>query len=206
MQTDHRPQVQRHFVRITSTKETTPMATDSGQKFIRRNRPPRVHISYQDPYDAEQKIELPFVMGVLSDLSGNASAVEKPELADRKFLDIDMDNFDDRLAAIEPAMAFRVKNSLGETGGETLSVNLRFRKMDDFGPAAVARQIPALARLLEARERLTNLMRYMDGKVAAEDQIKKLLADPELMAALRDRVAERDVAEEAKESKTDAVK
>jgi type VI secretion system protein ImpB len=182
------------------------MATDSGQKFIRRNRPPRVHISYQDPYDAEQKIELPFVMGVLSDLSGNASAVEKPELADRKFLDIDMDNFDDRLAAIEPAMAFRVKNSLGEAGGETLSVNLRFRKMDDFGPAAVARQIPALARLLEARERLTNLMRYMDGKVAAEDQIKKLLADPELMAALRDRVAEQDVAEEAKESKTDVVK
>jgi type VI secretion system protein ImpB len=182
------------------------MVTDSGQKFIRRNRPPRVHISYQDPYDAEQKIELPFVMGVLSDLSGNASAVEKPELADRKFLDIDMDNFDDRLAAIEPAMAFRVKNSLGEAGGETLSVNLRFRKMDDFGPAAVARQIPALARLLEARERLTNLMRYMDGKVAAEDQIKKLLADPELMAALRDRVAEQDVAEEAKESKTDVVK
>jgi type VI secretion system protein ImpB len=182
------------------------MATDSGQKFIRRNRPPRVHISYQDPYDAEQKIELPFVMGVLSDLSGNASAVEKPELAERKFLDIDMDNFDDRLAAIEPAMAFRVKNSLGEAGGETLSVNLRFRKMDDFGPAAVARQIPALARLLEARERLTNLMRYMDGKVAAEDQIKKLLADPELMAALRDRVAEQDVAEEANESKTDVVK
>jgi type VI secretion system protein ImpB len=182
------------------------MATDSGQKFIRRNRPPRVHISYQDPYDAEQKIELPFVMGVLSDLSGNASAVEKPELADRKFLDIDMDNFDDRLAAIEPAMAFRVKNTLGETGGETLSVNLRFKKMDDFGPAAVARQIPALARLLEARERLTNLMRYMDGKVAAEDQIKKLLADPELMAALRDRVAEQDVAEEAKESNTEIVK
>jgi type VI secretion system protein ImpB len=166
------------------------MATDSGQKFIRRNRPPRVHISYQDPYDAEQKVELPFVMGVLSDLSGNASAVEKPELANRKFLDIDMDNFDDRLAAIEPAITFRVKNSLDGTGGETLSVKLRFKKMNDFGPAAVARQIPALARLLEAREQLKNLTRYMDGKVAAEDQIKKLLADPQLMAALRDRIAE----------------
>jgi type VI secretion system protein ImpB len=177
------------------------MATDSGQKFIRRNRPPRVHISYQDPYDAEQKVELPFVMGVLSDLSGNASAVEKPELANRKFLDIDMDNFDDRLAAIEPAIAFRVKNSLGETGGETLSVKLRFKKMNDFGPAAVARQIPALARLLEAREQLKNLTRYMDGKVAAEDQIKRLLADPQLMAALRDRIAE--PAEQASGSESD---
>jgi type VI secretion system protein ImpB len=166
------------------------MSSDSGQKFIRRNRPPRVHITYQDPYEAERKIELPFVMGVLSDLSGNASAVEKPDMADRKFLDFDMDNFDDRLAAIEPAMALRVKNTLGEGGGETLPITLRFKKMDDFGPAAVARQVPALARLLDARERLANLTRYMDGKVAAEDHLKKLLADPELMAALRDRVAE----------------
>jgi type VI secretion system protein ImpB len=166
------------------------MATDSGQKFIRRNRPPRVHIAYEDPYDAERKIELPFVMGVLSDLSGNASAVEKPELADRKFLDIDMDNFDHRLAAIEPGIALRVKNTLGEGSGETLLLTLRFKKMEDFGPAAVARQVPALAQLIEARERLSNLTRYMDGKVAAEDQIKKLLADPQLMTALRDRVTE----------------
>jgi len=166
------------------------MATDSGQKFIRRNRPPRVHIAYEDPYDAERKIELPFVMGVLSDLSGNASAVEKPELADRKFLDIDMDNFAHRLAAIEPGIALRVKNTLGEGSGETLPLTLRFKKMEDFGPAAVARQVPALAQLIEARERLSNLTRYMDGKVAAEDQIKKLLADPQLMAALRDRVTE----------------
>jgi type VI secretion system protein ImpB len=180
------------------------MATDSGQKFIRRNRPPRVHISYQDPYDAEQKVELPFVMGVLSDLSGNASAVEKPEIANRKFLDIDMDNFDDRLAAIEPGIAFRVKNTLGDSDGETLPVNLRFKKMNDFGPAAVARQVPALARLLEAREQLANLTRYMDGKVAAEDQLKKLLADPQLMAALRDRMAEQEAAGQTEESETDA--
>jgi type VI secretion system protein ImpB len=129
-------------------------------------------------------------MGVLSDLSGNASAVEKPELAERKFLDIDMDNFDHRLAAIEPGIALRVKNTLGEGSGETLPLTLRFKKMEDFGPAAVARQVPALAQLIEARERLSNLTRYMDGKVAAEDQIKKLLADPQLMAALRDRVTE----------------
>jgi type VI secretion system protein ImpB len=163
------------------------MATDSGQRFIRRNRAPRVHITYEDPYDAERMIELPFVMGVMSDLSGNSSRVEKPEVADRKFLEFDMDNFENRMAAIEPGAAFRVENKLGEGAGEKLSVDLHFKKMDDFSPAAVARQVPSLAKLLEARDQLANLLRYMDGKVAAEDQIKKLLKDPQLMAAVRDR-------------------
>jgi len=163
------------------------MATDSGQRFIRRNRPPRVHITYEDPYNAERMIELPFVMGVLADLSGNDSAIEKPEMGDRKFLDIDMDNFEGRMAAIEPGVTFRVKNELNDGAGEEMSVQLRFKKMDDFGPTAVARQVPALATLLEAREQLANLLRYMDGKVAAEDQIKKLLKDPKLMAALKER-------------------
>jgi len=165
------------------------MARDSGQRFIRRNRPPRVHITYEDPYNAERMIELPFVMGVLADLSGNASAVQKPDMEDRKFLDIDMDNFESRMAAIEPAVNFRVKNKLGDESGEEISVNLTFRKMDDFGPTAVARQVPSLAKLLQAREQLANLLRYMDGKVAAEDQIKKLLKDPQLMAALQERAA-----------------
>jgi type VI secretion system protein ImpB len=168
------------------------MATDSGQRFIRRNRPPRVHITYEDPYDAERKVELPFVMGVLADLSGNAPGVEKPELADRSFLDFDMDNFEKRMEAIDPGVSFKVENKLNDGEGENLSVNLRFKKMDDFGPAAVARQIPALAKLLESREQLANLLRYMDGKVAAEDQIKKLLNDPQLMQALRDRLAEQE--------------
>lgn len=166
------------------------MASDSGQKFIRRNRAPRVHITYEDPYDAERAIELPFVMGVMSDLSGNNSAVEKPEVADRKFLEFDMDNFEARMAAVEPGVTFKAENKLGEGAGEKLSVQLNFKKMDDFSPAAVARQVPATAKLLAAREQLANLMRYMDGKVAAEDQIKKLLADPQLMAALRDRKPE----------------
>jgi len=167
------------------------MAADTGQKFIRRNRAPRVHITYEDPYDAERQIELPFVMGVLSDLSGNASQVEKPDIADRELLEFDMDNFEKRMAAIEPAVAFRVDNRLGETSDEKLPVELRFRKMEDFSPAAVARQVPPLARLLEAREQLANLLRYMDGKVAASDQIKALLKDPQLMAAVKDRMLER---------------
>lgn len=165
------------------------MATDSGQRFIRRNRPPRVHITYEDPYDAEKKIELPFVMGVMADLSGNNSGVEKPDVANREFLEFDMDNFEKRMAAVDPGVAFTVANKLGD-GQDRLSVSLRFHKLDDFGPTAIARQVPALAKLLEAREQLSNLMRYMDGKVAAEDQIKKLLADPQLMSALHDHMAQ----------------
>jgi len=165
------------------------MATDSGQRFIRRNRAPRVHISYEDPYDAERKVELPFVMGVMSDLSGNNAGAEKPDIADRNFLEFDMDNFEKRMAAIEPGVSMKVENKLGGEH-EKLSVNLRFKKMDDFGPVAIARQVPALAALLESREQLANLLRYMDGKVAAEDQIKKLLNDPKLMAALHDRMAQ----------------
>ncbi|VTZ48161.1 Type VI secretion protein, VC_A0107 family [Methylocella tundrae] len=178
------------------------MAGDSGQRFIGRNRPPRVQIAYEDPYDAERKIELPFVMGVLSDLSGPNPGVEKPEVADRGFVDIDMDNFDNRMGAIEPGTSFTVPDRLGEDSDARLSVSLRFKKMEDFSPAAVARQVPALAKLLEARDQLANLLRYMDGKVDAETRLKKLLSDPELMAALRNRAiaskeAEPDAAENA---------
>ncbi len=165
--------------------------SNSGQKFISRNRKPRVHITYEDPYDAERLVELPFVMGVLADLSGNASQVAKPDMNERKFLDFDMDNFDKRMGAIEPAVSMKVANKLGGDGGEKLSVNLKFNKMDDFSPAAVARQVPATAKLLQAREQLTNLLRYMDGKVAAEDALKKLLADPELMAAMKSKLAQK---------------
>ena len=163
---------------------------DSGQKFIKRNRPPRVQIQYEDPYNAEKMVELPFVMGVMSDLSGNASEVEKPSIADRKYLDMDMDNFDDRMRAIKPGIAFNVTNKLGDSKGEKLSVKLNFEKMADFNPASVVRQIPVMAKLLKAREQLANLQRYMDGKIAAEDQLKSLLKDPELMKLLDERRAE----------------
>ena len=101
------------------------MATDSGQKFIKRNRPPRVHITYENPNNIDEKIELPFVMGVMSDLSGNAPGVEKEEIGNRKLVDIDMDNFDKRMEAIAPGAAFRVDNKLGDGSGEKLGVNLQ---------------------------------------------------------------------------------
>ena len=173
------------------------MAKTSGQRFIKRNRPPRVHITYEDPTNAEQKIELPFVMGVMSDLSGNSPGTDKVDIEHRKFLDIDMDNIDKRMAAIQPGVSFRVANKLSENANEKMSVNLRFNKMSDFEPAAVAKQVPALAKLLEARTHLANLMRYMDGKVAAEESLKKLLADPQLMLALKNR-------ESSKDDKTDS--
>lgn len=160
-----------------------------GQKFIKRNRAPRVHITYEDPYDSEKLVELPFVMGVLADLSGNSAGVDKPEVAERKFLDFDMDNFDRRMEAIQPGVSFRVDNKLGDDPNEKMGVNLRFNKMDDFKPAEIAQQVPALAKLLEARQQLSNLRLYMDGKADAEAKLKELLKDPELMAALRDRMS-----------------
>ena len=161
---------------------------DSGQRFIKRNRPPRVQIEYKDPYNSEKMVELPFVMGVMADLSGNASEIEKADLDDRKFLDIDMDNFDKRLGAIKPGVTFRVDNKLGGEGGDSakLGVQLKFEKMADFEPTAVVQQIPALAKLLEARQRLANLQRYMDGKAGAEQQLQKLLKDPDLMRLMKE--------------------
>ena len=147
--------------------------SNSGQKFISRNRKPRVHITYEDPYDAERLVELPFVMGVMADLSGNASTVAKPDMNDRAFLDFDMDNFDKRMAAIEPGLTMKVPNKLGDgEGGDKLSVNLKFSKMEDMSPAAIARQVPPMAKLLAAREQLANLLRYMDGKVAAKTRLR----------------------------------
>ena len=164
--------------------------SDSGQKFIKRNRPPRVQISYEDPYDANKQVELPFVMGIMSDLSGNASPIAKKPMAERKFSNVDMDNFDDYMSSVEPTVTFRTENKLSGDGGEQMPVKLTFKKMEDFSPAGVAKQVPALKALLDARNQLANLQRYMDGKAAAEDQLKKLLSSPEMMQALNERRAQ----------------
>jgi len=111
-----------------------------------------------------------------------------------------MDNLDARMAAIQPGVTFRTVNRLSENADEKMAVNLRFNKMADFEPAAIAKQVPALAKLLEARSQLSNLARYMDGKVAAEDSLRKLLSDPQLMAALKDRAAESSSEGEASSS------
>lgn len=154
----------------------------SGQRFIKENRAPRVHIEYEvETFGSKQKVELPFVMGVMSDLSGK-SLVERKALNERDFLEFDMDNFDQRMAAIAPRAAFNVENTL--TGEGRLAVDLTFKSMEDFSPGTIAKRVPALAQLLEAREQLNDLMLYMDGKDGAQDLLDKLLKDPALMKAL----------------------
>ena len=158
------------------------MAKASSQKFIARNRAPRVQIEYDtELYGAEKKIDLPFVMGVMADLSGK-SEEPLPDVADRKMLEIDVDNFDDRMKAFKPRVAFQVPNTL--TGEGNLSVALTFQSMDDFSPAAVARKVDALNKLLSARTQLANLLTNMEGKGGAEKLIEKLLADPATLQAL----------------------
>ena len=123
------------------------MAKASGQKFVARNRAPRVQIEYDvEVYGSQKKVQLPFVMGVLADLSGKP-AEALPGLADRKFLEIDVDNFDDRLKATKPRVAFNVPNTL--TGEGNLSVDVTFESMDDFSPDAVAEKIEPLKKKQE---------------------------------------------------------
>lgn len=158
------------------------MAKASSQKFIARNRAPRVQIEYDvELYGAEKKVELPFVMGVLADLSGKP-AEPLPAVGDRKFLEIDVDNFDERLKACKPRVAFQVPNTL--TGDGNLNVEMTFESMDDFSPAVVARKVDALNKLLQARTELSNLLTYMDGKDKAEELVGRLLNNPDLMKSL----------------------
>ncbi len=153
-----------------------------GQRFIKENRAPRVHIEYEvETFGSRQKVELPFIMGVMSDLSGKSN-VEKKSIDKRDFVEFDMDNFEQKMEAIAPRAAFVVDNTL--TGDGKLGVDLTFKSLDDFSPGAIAKNVPALEKLLEARQQLNDLMLYMDGKDGAQDLLDKVLKDPALMSAL----------------------
>ena len=156
--------------------------SESSQKFITRNRAPRVQIDYDvELYGAKKKVQIPFVMGVMADLSGKPAEPLAP-VAQRKMLEIDVDNFDERLKSMKPRVAFQVPNTL--TGEGNLSVDITFESMADFSPDAVARKVGALSKLLEARTQLKDLLTYMDGKVGAEELLGKVLNDPELLKSL----------------------
>ncbi|MDT4330344.1 type VI secretion system contractile sheath small subunit [Methylomonas sp. MED-D] len=155
---------------------------ESSQKFIQRNRAPRVQIEYDvELYGSEKKVQLPFVMGVMSDLSGKPAEPLAP-VADRKLLEIDVDNFNERLKSMKPRVAFQVANTL--TGEGNLNVDITFESMDDFSPAAVAKRVAGLDKIVEARTQLSNLITYMDGKTGAEELIAKLINDPALLQTL----------------------
>src|SRR5688572_33442839 len=120
-------------------------------------------------------------MGVMADLSGDAKE-PLPAVDERKFLNVDVDNFDERMKSMKPRVAISVPNTL--TGEGNMSVDITFESMDDFSPAAVARKVDSLNKLLQARTQLDNLISYMDGKSGAEELIAKALKDPTLLNAL----------------------
>jgi type VI secretion system protein ImpB len=171
------------------------MARASSQKFIARNRAPRVQIEYDvETYGSEKKVQLPFIVGVMSDLSGKPSEPLAP-VADRKMLEIDIDNFDSRMKAIKPRVAFMVPNTM--TGQGNVAVDITFESMDDFTPGAIAKKVDSLNNLLEARTQLSNLLTYMDGKTGAEELIGKVLKDPALLRSLAAQPAPAESASDA---------
>jgi type VI secretion system protein ImpB len=151
-------------------------ASESKQKWVGRNRPPRVQIEYETEINGAQRvIDLAHITGVMSDLSGK-SKVEKPVIREREFKEIDVDNFDDRMKAIQPRAAFGVDNVLSDEGGK-LPVELIFESMDDFSPDSIAKNVSGVKELLETRKQLKNLLSYMDGKANAEEWLEELLQD-----------------------------
>jgi len=139
-----------------------------------RVRKPRVHIIYEVETEGAQVMrELPFVVGIMGDFSGDPTASLKP-LADRKFIQIDRDNFDEVMAAMTPGVKTRVENTLAGDGTE-MAVNLKFNKLDDFEPARIAAQVPALAALMETRAKLRDLMSKVDRSEELETLLEQVL-------------------------------
>ena len=157
---------------------------ESTQKKLSRIRPPRVQITYDvEIGDAIQMKELPFVAGVMADLSG-APAEALPKLKDRKFVEIDRDNFNDVLASCAPRLALSVDNRLAKDDTK-LNVELKFRSIDDFNPAAVVKQIEPLNKLFEARQRLMDLLAKLDGNDKLDALLQEIVDNPDNPKALK---------------------
>ncbi|MBI0326502.1 type VI secretion system contractile sheath small subunit [Burkholderia plantarii] len=164
---------------------------ESIQKRLQKVRPPRVQLTYEvERGDAIEVKELPFVVGVVGDLAGQ-SEVEMPKLRDRKFVNIDRDNFDDVMKAIEPRAAFQVENKLSEDGGK-FAVDLKFRSLDDFDPDQVVNQIDPLRRLIEARSKLADLRNKLAGNDKLEDLLSEVLSNTQQLEALAKQSGEAD--------------
>ncbi|GAA5172734.1 type VI secretion system contractile sheath small subunit [Viridibacterium curvum] len=165
--------------------------SESTQKKLNRVRPPRVQLSYDvEIGDAIEQKELPFVVGVLGDFSGNPEEA-LPKLRDRKFVNIDGDNFDDVLKGMTPRTTFRVKNRLTEKGGE-LGLDLKFQSMEDFRPESVVQQVEPLKKLLEARSKLADLRGKLAGSEKLEDILQQVLTSTEQLAALQQEAGKKE--------------
>ena len=162
------------------------MARGEGtQKKLERVRPPRVHITYDvETGGAIETKELPFVMGVLGDFTGQP-VDPLPRLKDRKFVEVTPDNFDDVLASMKPHLAFTVENKLSEDADAgRIAVDLTFKSMDDFAPDAVARQVKPLRELLDLRTRLADLRGSLQGNEKLDEILQATLNDPAKMEQL----------------------
>jgi type VI secretion system protein ImpB len=150
---------------------------------LKRVRKPRVHITYEvETEGAEVLRELPFIVGVLGDFSGDPTQPLRP-LTERKFIQIDRDNFDEVMARLTPGLNLRVDNTLSDAGGE-MAVSLKFNAMDDFEPARVAEQVPALKALLETRNKLRDLMSKVDRSVELESLLEQVLKNESELKSL----------------------
>jgi type VI secretion system protein ImpB len=163
------------------------MGSESLQKKLDRVRKPRVHITYDvETEGAQVTKELPFVVGVLGDFSGQPTEPLKP-LKDRKFIQIDRDNFNDVMARMTPGLNLRVKNTLKDDGSE-LGVQLRFSNMDDFTPEKVAQQVDPVRKMLETRDKLRDLLTKIDRSEDLEGLLEKVLSDTEELKKLAEQV------------------
>ncbi len=161
---------------------------------LSRVRKPRVHISYEvETGGAVVKKELPFVMGVMGDFSGDPSEPLKP-LRDRKFVQIDRDNFDDVMARMTPGLDLKVENTLKDDGSE-MGVQLKFQKMDDFDPANVARQVEPLDHLLDTRDKLRDLLTKVDRSDDLETLLENILQDEDQLNELKSQLGVDDSGE-----------
>jgi type VI secretion system protein ImpB len=158
---------------------------DSVQKRLERVRPPRVQLSYDvEIGDAIENKELPFVMGVIGDFTGQQDPNNPlPKLKERKFVNVDLDNFDEVLDGMAPKASYRVKNKLSPEGGE-FAVNLQFKSLDDFSPEAVVQQVEPLRKLLEARTKLSDLRNKLAGNDKLEDVLSDVLSNTEKLKQL----------------------
>lgn len=156
---------------------------DSVQKKLQKVRPPRVQLTYDvEKGDAIEQKEIPFVVGVLGDLSGQPEQ-PLPRLKDRKFVNIDLDNFDDVLEGVAPRAVFRVPNKISDQGGE-FAVDLKFKSIDDFRPESVVEQVEPLRKLLEARSKLADLRNKLAGNEKLEDLLTDVLNNTEQLKQL----------------------
>ena len=177
---------------------------ESVQKKLERVRKPRVHIKYEvETEGAVVEKELPFVVGVMSDLSGNNPAEPKKALKDRRFVQIDRDNFDEILARMTPGLSFKVDNVLEEDGGE-LAVDLTFNSMEDFEPGQIVEQVEPLRKLLETRNKLRDLLTKVDRSEDLEAVLERVLQSTEDLEALKGDLGIEDAAgDDGKTEKSD---